>query len=58
MRPGTFPNHGAAGDYWEAAEDKEDETDVGDAGGEIACYEDEDEDNGAKGELEENRLEG
>lgn len=58
MVPGAAPNHGAAGDDGQAAGDEEDDADVGDAGGEVACQEDEDEADGAEGELEEDGVEG
>lgn len=56
--PGAFPDHGAAGDDGETAEDEEEETDVGETRGEVAGEEDEDEADSAEGELEEDGSEG
>lgn len=56
--PGAFPDHGAAGDDGETAEDEEDETYVRETRGEVAGEEDEDEADSAEGELEEDGFEG
>ncbi len=56
--PRAAPDNGAPGDDGEAAGDEEGDADVRDAGGEVAGQENEDEDDAAKGELEEDGFEG
>ena len=56
MRPGAFPDHSAAGNHRQTAENQQDETDVWDAAGKVASKDGEDEDYTTKGELEEDRF--
>ena len=56
MGPAASPDHGTASDDRDAAEDKEDETDVSYLAGEISCQENEDENNAAEWELKKYRV--